>query len=46
MKRHRSDRHAALPRQSRREELAAIRRDLAFALGVIGDVLRGRPFSS
>jgi hypothetical protein len=44
MKRHQH--HPPLPRRSRREELTALHRDLAFAIGVIADVLRGRPFAS
>jgi hypothetical protein len=43
---HRGGRAHTLPRMSRREELAALRHDLAFVIGVIGDVLRGRPFAS
>ncbi len=43
MKRHQGP--PSLPRRSRREGLAALRHDLAFAIGVVSDVLRGRPFA-
>jgi len=32
--------------RSRRDELADLRQDLAFVVGVVTDVLRGRPFAS
>jgi hypothetical protein len=35
-----------LHHRSRRDELADLRHDLAFVVGVIGDVVRGRQFAS
>jgi hypothetical protein len=44
MRRHAGARTGVLPRRTRREELVALRYDLAYLVGVLSDVLRGRPY--